>query len=79
MEYAIVTKSREGLEVAAAEQGVDPDDVYVISSLKDLQFAKNDASNKDLTIVLGSDWRNTGVTQAHIMGENYNVGSFKYD
>ena len=80
MEIGIVTKSREALLKLAANNDFDPDDVYIISCLQDLNFMKKEVGDQDYMILLAEDYTDTGVKQSDI-APSYEVGSLgvKFD
>ena len=63
MEYGVICNSEESLEAACAEHELNQDDVYVICSTRDLNFAIKETEGVALTLVLGHDWRDTGLKQ----------------
>lgn len=73
MEHGIICKSQEALIAACVENDLKPDDVYVICSPQDLNFALKDTRGKELTLHLGSDWQLSGIKQDDF-ASRYNEG-----
>lgn len=74
MEYGVICKSEDALRAACIENDLKEDDVFVICTNKDLNFALRETEGVELTLLLGHDWRETGLKQAdfamHLRGEN---------
>lgn len=73
-EYGVVTRSEEALKKAAVEHGFDPDDVYIISSLNDFKFMRDELGDKDYTLIFADDHAETGIKPKDIMPD-YDVAA----
>ncbi len=64
MEYGVICNSESALEAACIEHGLQVDDVFVICSQRDMNFALRETEGAPFTLVLGHDWVETGLKQA---------------
>lgn len=74
MEHGVICNSEDSLTAACAEHDLNQDDVFVICSPRDLNFAIRETEGVELTLVLGHDWKDTGLKQtdfaSYIGGED---------
>ena len=63
MEYGVICKSEEALKAACVEHDLDHDDVYVISSKRDFNFALRETEDQAFTLILGFDWKDVRIPE----------------
>lgn len=63
MEYGVICNSEESLQAACVEHELNKDDVFVICSKHDLNFALRETEGMELTLFLGHDWKEANIKQ----------------